>query len=133
MVRRLGATGWLAAAMAIVIVPATGHAEPRRLLVTRVTWLDGQSNTGTMLFQGTVDSQGNLDGLAYPGDGAALAVTGTVDANGDISGSLDTTESEHVGTFTGELNEQDELEGTVVVDGEVDFDWDAPADDLPLD
>jgi hypothetical protein len=42
----------------------------------------------------------------------------------------DTTESELVGTFTGSLNGEDELEGDLLIGGEVDSTWVAPADEV---
>lgn len=105
--------------------------ESRKLLKTTVAWIDGTGQSGTMLFQGTVDASGNLDGRVYPGGGDELMVTGTVSSTGAVTGSLDTTASEHLGTFTGQVNTQQELEGQLVVDGQLDAAWAAPADELP--
>jgi len=120
-------TLWLAAALTS---PAWAM-EVRRLRVTRVTWVDSAENTGTWLFQGTVDAAGALDGRVYPGDGSELIATGAVADGGYVSGSLSTAEEDLIGTFTAELNTEEELVGDLVIDGDVAAVWDAPAEDLP--
>jgi len=130
---RAGGIGTVGAALGLVVVLAgRAGAEPRKLLVTKVSWVDAQQNAGTMLFQGTVDASGVLRGRVYAEDGAELVVTGTVASDGGVTGALDTTASERVGTFAGQLNGQREIEGEVAVDGTVGtISWEAPADALP--
>jgi hypothetical protein len=106
-----------------------GAGSRRELLQTKVHWVDTSQNSGTMLFQGEI-IDGDLTGRAYPGNGVELIVTGTVASDGSVAGTLDTTESELVGTFTGSLNGEDELEGDLLIGGEVDSTWVAPADEV---
>jgi len=106
---------------------------PRKLLATKVQWSDATGAGGSMLFQGTIDSLGNLEGRVYPGNGMELLVAGTVGEGGSVSGSLDTIEHEHLGTFQGQLNAQQELEGALEVSGQLDSEWYAPADELPTE
>jgi hypothetical protein len=106
-----------------------GAGSRRELLQTKVHWVDSSQNSGTMLFQGEI-IDGDLTGRAYPGNGVELIVTGTVASDGSVAGTLDTTESELVGTFTGSLNGEDELEGDLLIGGEVDSTWAAPADEV---
>jgi len=110
--------------------PAT--AGDRTLLVTRASWVDTGDQTGEMLFQGEI-VDGTLTGRAYPGDGSELTVTGVVDTNGELAGTLNDAEQELVATFTAELNEQRELVGDLYVTGELDAAWAAPAADLPVE
>lgn len=113
--------------------PGASATELRKLLVTHVTWVDAANNTGTWLFQGTMDAAGNLTGRVYPGDGTELVVNGGVAGDGILIGTLDTTEDALVGTFAGQLNAQRELEGELAVDGEATCGWAAPADALAAD
>lgn len=122
-------TAIVAGVLAVTPGPAMAQLA-RELLATKVTWVDAASNTGTMIFQGTVDGGGNLDGRVYA-DGIELAVTGAVAPDGAVSGSLDTLENGHIGTFAAQLNAQQELVGDLVIDGQLECLWDAPADDLP--
>ena len=118
-----------AAVVAGSMVTPVDAGPRRRLLQTKVDWVDAGQNSGTMLFQGEI-VDGDLTGRAYPGDGVELVVTGTVASDGSVAGTLDTTESELVGTFTGSLNTQDELEGDLLIDGDVESTWAAPADEV---
>jgi hypothetical protein len=110
-------------------VPHAGAVQ-RKLLVSKVTWIDSANQTGTMLFQGEV-VDGALSGRAYATDGSELVVTGTVSGAGGVSGALALTTGESVGTFTSQLNAAEELEGGLYVDGTLSSAWVAPASDLP--
>ena len=67
------------------------------------------------------------------GDGTELVVGGTVDANGDLAGTLSDAEQAVVATFTGELNGEQELVGDLYVTGALDAAWAAPAEELPVE
>jgi hypothetical protein len=54
-----------------------------------------------------------------------------VSSIGDVTGTLRTLADEYVADFSGEL-EQGNLVGTLEVSGELEGDWAAPADDLPV-
>jgi hypothetical protein len=127
--------GLLAAVVGVSLAGAveTNAVELRKLLKTRVTWLDTQGTLGEMMFQGTVDEEGNLDGIAYPGDGTEFIVTGIVTSDGFVTGSFDDAEHQHIGTFTAELNAQRELVGELVVSAEPVCEFEAPADALPVE
>jgi hypothetical protein len=108
----------------------TGLAEQRRLLVTKVDWVDSGGQRGVMLFQGEV-TDGVLTGRVYPGDGSELAVVGTVAAGGTLTGTLVTIEGQDLADFSGQLNAALELEGVLTLQGEAAAEWAAPAQDLP--
>jgi hypothetical protein len=116
--------------MVLVMSAATSQAEQRKLLSTKASWADNAGHSGTMLFQGEV-LEGALVGLAYPGGGQEWSVSGTVDSNGAVEGTLTTALSELIGEFTGQLNAEQELVGVLTIDGEVDCEWVAPAEELP--
>lgn len=130
--RRLGRG--TVALLVLGLVPAVAtlaEAERRKLLATQVAWVDTAGHSGTMLFQGTVED-GTLAGRAYPGGGtAALVVSGTVDAEGDVAGALHDAGAQLVGTFTASLDADANLDGALQVDGELDCLWAAPASQLP--
>lgn len=134
--RRVGGRAWCAAGtmVAVLVVAGAGLATAggRTLLVTKATWVDTAEQQGTMLFQGEI-VDGTLSGRAYPGDGTELIVSGTVDATGDIAGTLNDAEQELVATFTGELNAAQELVGDLYVTGALDAAWAAPAEELPVE
>jgi hypothetical protein len=111
--------------------PPLARAEQRKLLVSQVTWVDSTNATGTMLFQGEV-VDGALTGRVYPGDGTELVVAGTVGSDGRVAGALQTTDSQVVADFTGQLDAAQELAGALVVDGDVSATWAAPASELPV-
>ncbi len=129
-------TTWVAvlilAGFVAVIAVGLRHAGAvqRKLLVSKVTWIDSANQTGTMLFQGEV-VDGALSSRAYATDGSELVVTGTVSAAGGVSGALALTTGESVGTFAGQMNAAEELEGGLYVDGTLSSAWVAPASDLP--
>jgi hypothetical protein len=126
---RVGANA-VVCVVALLGAAAVVEAKQRKLLTTKVDWIDSAEQTGTMLFQGEV-VDGVLTGRAYPGGGVELVVEGTVDANGAVEGTLSTTEAAPLGDFSGEMNAQQELEGALVIDSEVDCEWVAPAEELP--
>lgn len=131
MAARMAALTMLVAFIAGVAVgPRDAAAVQRKLLATRVTWIDSANQTGTMLFEGEVVG-GALSGRAYATDGSELVVTGTVSAAGAVSGGLALSTGESVGTFTSQLNAAEELEGGLYVDGTLSSAWVAPASDLP--
>jgi hypothetical protein len=127
--RRVGATVALVSLLAVLGAIPEAFAGDRTLLVTRAAWVDSANNTGEMLFQGEIVN-GTLTGRAYPGGGTELTVSGTVDANGELAGTLNDAEQELVATFTGELNGEQELVGDLYVTGALDAAWAAPADEL---
>lgn len=130
-VRRTAITGALLTSTLLALAEIPGAvAGDRTLLVTRAAWVDAAQNVGEMLFQGEI-VDGTLTGRAYPGDGTELMVSGTVDANGDLAGTLSDAAEELVATFTGALNAQQELVGDLYVSGALDAAWAAPADELP--
>jgi hypothetical protein len=112
-----------------LLVAGAVLAENRKLLVSTVEWVDTQGHNGTMLFQGTVDDA-VLTGNAYAG-ASALDVSGTISANGTLTGTLNDHETGAViGTFSATLNAAMELEGVLAVDGELNSVWNAPATEL---
>ncbi len=120
----------LALAASVVGTVSLAHAECRTLLATKATWVDTTGATGTVLFQGTVE-EGALSGRAYFGGGSELTVGGTVSTSGAVAGTLSEANGGQVATFAAQLNAQQELVGSLQVDGQFAGTWGAPADDLP--
>jgi hypothetical protein len=116
-----------AVAVALLVAGAllarAGETPARVVLSSTVTWIDSAGKVGEALFQGVADGT-VLRGMIEAG-GTRLAVTGTVDAQGDVAGTV-ASASGQVGTFSGTLRDG-QVSGRFTVSGGSAATWSAPS------
>jgi hypothetical protein len=129
----LGRYGLLCAGIATltVVTIAAGPAPLAQTpLTATVTWTDAAGDAGTMDFQGTADGS-TLRGIVSA-QGEEITVTGTISETGAVSGTLTRPAGSSVGTFSGQLDAEQQLQGGYFVLNGTGGSWTAPADAMPL-